>query len=264
MSARAAWRFESLGFSSVYRYTAGKIDWLANGLPTEGQLASEPRIGALVAGVATSQLGQRVGDIDGDMGIVVVVNAQGVVLGELRGEAIHADPQARVEDVMELAPITYRPYIAVHDMAHHMAATGSRRVLVTDADGHLLGVLRVEDVERAHRADGANGPILATQEAWGEQRRPNEDLEVTKAMGDRIDETKGNVKEGIGKLTGNTEMESEGRTEHDTAKATREVKGAANQVIGSVKEGLGKVTGDDETRARGIADRIKGDAERAG
>jgi len=83
-------------------------------------------------------------------------------------------------------------------------------------------------------------------------------------MGDRIDETKGNVKEGIGKLTGNTEMESEGRDERDTAKAKREVKGAANQVIGSVKEGLGKVTGDDETRARGIADRIKGDAERAG
>ena len=233
-------------------------------MPTEGQIASEPRIGALVAGVATSQLGQRVGDIDGDMGIVVVVNAQGVVLGELRGEAIHADPQARVEDVMELAPITYRPYIAVHDMAHHMAATGSRRVLVTDAAGHLLGVLRVEDVERAQRADGAGGPLLANQQTSGEQQRPNEHLEVMKAVGDRTEETKGNIKQGIGKLTGNTDMEAEGRAERDTAKAKREVKGAANQVIGSVKEGLGKVTGDDETRARGIADRIKGDAERAG
>jgi len=233
-------------------------------LPTEGQLATEPRIGALVAGVATSQLGQRVGDIDGDMGIVVVVNAQGVVLGELRGEAIHADPQARVEDVMEPAPITYRPYIAVHDMAHHMAATGSRRVLVTDADGHLLGVLRVEDVERAQRADGAGGPLLADQQTSGEQQRPNEHLEVMKAVGDRTEETKGNIKQGIGKLTGNTDMEAEGRAERDTAKVKREVKGAANQVKAAVEEGLGKLTGDDETRARGIADRIKGDAERAG
>ncbi|MBV9133765.1 MAG: CsbD family protein [Chloroflexi bacterium] len=83
-------------------------------------------------------------------------------------------------------------------------------------------------------------------------------------MGDRIDETKGNVKEGIGKLTGNTDMQAEGRAEHDTAKARREVKGTANQVKGSVEEGLGRVTGDDETRARGTADKLKGDTQRTG
>jgi len=83
-------------------------------------------------------------------------------------------------------------------------------------------------------------------------------------MGERMDEAKGNIKEGIGKLTGDTEMQAEGRTERDTAKAKREVKGAANEVKGKVEEGLGKVTGDDETRARGMADRVKGDTERAG
>jgi uncharacterized protein YjbJ (UPF0337 family) len=83
-------------------------------------------------------------------------------------------------------------------------------------------------------------------------------------MGDRIDETKGNVKEGFGKVTGNRDMEAEGRAEHDTAKARREVKGAANQVKGKVEEGLGRVTGDDETTARGTADRIKGDTQRTG
>ncbi len=83
-------------------------------------------------------------------------------------------------------------------------------------------------------------------------------------MGDRIQETKGNVKEGIGKMTGNRDMEAEGRAEHDTAKARREVKGAANQAKGSVEQGLGRVTGDDETRARGTADRIKGDTQRTG
>jgi uncharacterized protein YjbJ (UPF0337 family) len=83
-------------------------------------------------------------------------------------------------------------------------------------------------------------------------------------MGDRIDETKGNIKEGFGKMTGDRDMQAEGRAEHDTAKARREVKGAANQVKGNVEEGLGRVTGDDETRARGTADRIKGDTQRTG
>ena len=40
MSARAAWRLESLGFSQVYRYTPGKMDWLARGLPREGAAAA--------------------------------------------------------------------------------------------------------------------------------------------------------------------------------------------------------------------------------
>ena len=83
-------------------------------------------------------------------------------------------------------------------------------------------------------------------------------------MGERIDEMKGNVKEGLGNVTGDRDLQAEGKAERDTAHASREVKGAANQIKGSVEEGLGKVTGDDETRARGMADRLKGDTERAG
>lgn len=83
-------------------------------------------------------------------------------------------------------------------------------------------------------------------------------------MSERIDETKGNIKEGIGKVTGNEDMEAKGRAEHDAAKTRREAKGAGNKVKGTVEEGLGRVTGDDETRARGTADRLKGDAQRSG
>jgi uncharacterized protein YjbJ (UPF0337 family) len=83
-------------------------------------------------------------------------------------------------------------------------------------------------------------------------------------MSERIDEAKGNLKEGFGKVTGNRDTEAEGKAEHDTAKAKREMKGVGNQVKGSVEEGLGKVTGDEETRARGTADRIKGDTQRTG
>jgi uncharacterized protein YjbJ (UPF0337 family) len=83
-------------------------------------------------------------------------------------------------------------------------------------------------------------------------------------MSERIDEAKGNIKEGFGKVTGNRDMEAEGKAEHDTAVGKRQVKGAANQVKGSVEEGLGKVTGDKETEARGTADRLKGDSQRTG
>ena len=45
LSARAASRLESLGFTHVYRYTPGKDGWLAMGLPTDGPEAATPRAG---------------------------------------------------------------------------------------------------------------------------------------------------------------------------------------------------------------------------
>ena len=39
MSPRAACRLELLGFTQVYDYVLGKADWLAYGLPTEGEQA---------------------------------------------------------------------------------------------------------------------------------------------------------------------------------------------------------------------------------
>ena len=42
LSARAAWRLESMGFQEVYRYTPGKEDWIASGYETEGANADRP------------------------------------------------------------------------------------------------------------------------------------------------------------------------------------------------------------------------------
>ena len=77
-------------------------------------------------------------------------------------------------------------------------------------------------------------------------------------MNDRIDELKGNVKKGVGKLTNDREMEAEGRAEQDTAKAKRKAKGVGNQIKGQVEQTVGRATGDEETEAQGIADRLKG------
>src|SRR3954470_21232045 len=48
LSARAAWRMESMGFQEVYRYTPGKADWLSAGWETEGTNAAKPRIRRMI------------------------------------------------------------------------------------------------------------------------------------------------------------------------------------------------------------------------
>ena len=48
MSPRAASRFESLGFTRVYDYVAGKADWGSFGLPLEGRRPGSTRVGAHV------------------------------------------------------------------------------------------------------------------------------------------------------------------------------------------------------------------------
>lgn len=83
-------------------------------------------------------------------------------------------------------------------------------------------------------------------------------------MGDRIDELKGNVQEGLGKLTGNEQMEAEGEVRSGTARAKRKTRGALRQAGGAVKEGFGKMTGREVTEAEGAAEQLRGKAEQAG
>lgn len=64
MSPRAAWRLESLGFSEVYDYAAGKLDWMAAGLPTEGTNARRPRAGEIARkDVPTCGAGETLGAV---------------------------------------------------------------------------------------------------------------------------------------------------------------------------------------------------------
>jgi uncharacterized protein YjbJ (UPF0337 family) len=83
-------------------------------------------------------------------------------------------------------------------------------------------------------------------------------------MEERIDELKGSVKEGAGKLTGDAELEAEGGAEKAVAHAEHTVKGIGDKIKGTVKEGIGKVTGDDAQRVEGAVDQVKGDIERTG
>ena len=83
-------------------------------------------------------------------------------------------------------------------------------------------------------------------------------------MSDRLDELKGNVKEGIGKVTGNERLEAEGDAEADAAKARRETKGAMRQAGGKVKAAVGDLTDNERLEAEGKADQLRGRADRLG
>ena len=147
MSARAASRLESLGFT-VYRYQAGKADWFAAGLPREGKEASIPRVADFAErDVTTCRLDERVGDLRGrtragGLDICVVVDAERVVLGLVEAEGLRVDPASSVEEIMQPDPLTFRPNLRTGQIPEYVKRQPARRVLVTTSDGVLIGLLR--------------------------------------------------------------------------------------------------------------------------
>jgi predicted transcriptional regulator len=148
MSPRAAWRLEQLGFSAVYDYTAGKVDWLAAGQPTEGPGPSAPRVNsAMDKGVPTCLLDDEAGPAaarakTAGWPVCVVANDTGIVAGRLRVDKVAPDNQLRAEEVMEAGPATIR---ANDDLAGTMARMADRHVavlLVSTPEGKLLGAVR--------------------------------------------------------------------------------------------------------------------------
>jgi CBS domain-containing protein len=159
MSARAAWRLEALGFVQVYRYAAGKADWLAAGLPTEGTETNTPRAGAVArTDVPTCAPGDRVDQAaerarQAGWETCIVVNADRIVVGRLRRDAL-AGGEATVEQVMEEGPTTIRASEELAGLVQRMRNRNVPAIVVTDPDGRFLGVLRRVDAERALAGGG--------------------------------------------------------------------------------------------------------------
>lgn len=153
MSPRAACRLATLGFTRVYDYTAGKVDWLARGLPVDGKRADEPTAGSLSRDdVATSPLDASSGDVrraiaDSPYGHALVLSAGGVVLGRVRKSALDAlsdsDP---IVTVLEPRPQTIRPHLTKAKLKERFEAYDFRTLVVTRPDGTLIGVVRRNDI----------------------------------------------------------------------------------------------------------------------
>lgn len=154
MSGRAAWRLESLGFSQVYRYTAGKLDWFAFGLPMKGDFATIPKAGDVIRrSVPTCQLTERVGAVyqrcqAAGWNVCLVVNELNIVLGRLRREACEAEPDTLVQDIMENGPTTFRPDNFLEPLTKRMHEKKVGSVIITNSNGVLIGILCRKDADK--------------------------------------------------------------------------------------------------------------------
>ena len=164
MSPRAAWRLETLGFRDVSDYVDGKLDWMAAGLPTEGTDAQRPRAADVARKDApTCQLNERLGDVSeraasGGWEAAVVVNEERVMLGLLRKKELGGDPGQPVERAMRPGPSTFRPYVAIGEMAAFMVEHNLESSPITTSDGRLVGLLLKDDAVRvAHEVHQAHG-----------------------------------------------------------------------------------------------------------
>ena len=85
---------------------------------------------------------------DGHWDVCVVVDQQHVVLGLVQAETLGTHAGTPVEEVMQPDPVTFRPNLAVGDMPDYLKTRRIPRALVTTSDGVLIGLLRIDDVER--------------------------------------------------------------------------------------------------------------------
>jgi len=78
-----------------------------------------------------------------------VVNAVRIVMGLLRAEELGREGDVAVESVMRPGPSTFRPHVAIDEMAKFMATHNLPNAPVTTSAGELIGLLIREDVDRA-------------------------------------------------------------------------------------------------------------------
>ena len=137
MSPRAAWRLERLGFE-VYDYAAGKVDWLAAGMPTVRAAPSQHRaLERADPNPTTCSPEAAVGTISAT---VLVVNEQRVLFGRIPPGDY--PPAARAEQFMEPGPSTVRAHEPLDALLERMTKRDVEEISVTTPEGRLLGVVR--------------------------------------------------------------------------------------------------------------------------
>ena len=155
MSPRAAARLESIGFTQVYDYVAGKADWGSAGLPLEGRNGSETRAGAHVRReVPTCRLEDRLQDVcdkldESGWDTCFVVDERRVVLGRIGRRAIRGRANVSAEEAMTPGPSTIRPSARLDNVVERMRRQNLTNLPVTTSDGRLVGLLVREDAERS-------------------------------------------------------------------------------------------------------------------
>jgi len=129
---------------------AGKADWLAADLRFEGtaKLAGMfTRCGVATTG-EQAQVAEALRLLEAQgFGPVLVLNEAGVVMGAAYRDPLATAPgEAEVGTVMRFGVSTVRPSEDAAALAHRMGHAQVTRVVVTRADGTLIGLFFAADV----------------------------------------------------------------------------------------------------------------------
>jgi len=153
MSPQAACRLAALGFEHVYDYMPGKVDWLARGLPTEGDQEPAAQVKDVVRDDAVrARLDEPVGQVRerverSPYGFALVSARDGTLLGRLRRSHLDGDPETLAGQVMEPGPSTVRLDTPAGNLAKRLRDRGLKTAVVTDPEGKLVGIARRPDLE---------------------------------------------------------------------------------------------------------------------
>lgn len=146
LSPRAASLLGKLGFSELWDFAAGKVAWMASGLPFEGTGSEEHLALSLVEEVPTCDLADDLATVEKKLGLhgeCVVVDGEGVVLGAVRrSDSDGPAPTTVVLEVMDASPRTVRPSAPFSEVADVLDGEEEMSVLVTSIDGELIGRIR--------------------------------------------------------------------------------------------------------------------------
>ena len=172
MSPRAAWRLETLGFTNVYDYVAGKADWFAAGLPREGKLAGILRAGDVARpDDVTCRLTDQIKDVVNQLSSAgkdncIVTTDGNIVLGRVGTRALVGNSEATAEEVMEPGPTTTRTDTRLETILERLNARNVESILVTTSDGQLVGTLYRSDAEaRLHEGQAEEASHLIDEES---------------------------------------------------------------------------------------------------
>src|SRR5260370_39274888 len=155
MSPRAAWQLEAMGFSDVYDFVDGKIEWISHGLPLEGtgpHLAVAGEIAGRDA-VLPGRAGDRLDAVANALDTVphdycVVLHDHDIVLGRMRKKNLRGPDTTTVEHVMEPGPTTVRATEPAKDLLERMRTKNVPAVIVTTRKGRLMGTVTQEALDR--------------------------------------------------------------------------------------------------------------------
>jgi rhodanese-related sulfurtransferase len=142
LSARASARLEELGFENVHDLIGGRGAWTALGLPTEGEIGDDGRVGRYVDKAPAVQLDDTVADVVavGEQRFAVpVVGTDDVLLGAVEPSVAKLPGSTPVREVMTPAPRTIRPEGRVDEVVEQLRRDRLDHVFVTAVNGVLLG-----------------------------------------------------------------------------------------------------------------------------